>query len=185
MKNIIFAAGFFVFMSMRETDVSAARRFSKWGDRLGALLKESGLTMAAAESCTGGTIASMMTAVAGSSAYFKGGVVSYAVEVKTRLLGVDISAGVVSESVARQMAEKVAAFLDVDCAVATTGVAGPGGGSAENPIGTVWIAAYYKGKTVARKHLFTGDREMVILQAADVTLSQMVSLIQEESQKND
>ncbi len=185
MKNIIFAAGFFVFMSMIGTDMSAVRRFSKWGERLGCLLKESGLTMAAAESCTGGTIASMMTAVAGSSAYFKGGVVSYAVEVKTRLLGVDVSAGVVSESVARQMAEKVAALLDADCAVATTGVAGPAGGCVGNPVGTVWIAAYYKGKSVARKHLFTGDREMVILQAADVALSQMSSFIQEESQKKD
>lgn len=136
--------------------------------------------MSTAESCTGGTIASMMTAVAGSSLYFKGSVVSYAVEVKTRLLNVDVSPGVVSESVARQMAENVARLLNTDCAVSTTGVAGPGGGTPETPVGTVWIASFYRGKTVARKYLFTGDREGVILQAADAALSQMLSLIQEE-----
>lgn len=172
-------------MNEYETGASERRRFSGRGERLGALLEAAGLSMSTAESCTGGTIASMMTAVAGSSAYFKGSVVSYAVEVKTKVLGVEVTAGVVSEPVARQMAEKVAGLLNTDCAVATTGVAGPGGGTAEIPVGTVWIAACCKGKTVARKYLFGGDREAVILQAADAALSQMISLIREELQKSD
>jgi PncC family amidohydrolase len=143
-----------------------------------------GWTLATAESCTGGTIASMITEVAGSSAYFKGSVVSYAVEVKERLLGVDVSDGVVSESTARQMAEGVARVLRTDCAVATTGVAGPGGGTPENPVGTVWMAATAKGKTVAQCYHFVGDREAVILQAADAALRLLWQLIENETEKS-
>jgi PncC family amidohydrolase len=142
-----------------------------------------GLTLSTAESCTGGTIASMITEVAGSSAYFKGSVVSYAVEVKEQLLGVDVSAGVVSESTARQMAEGVARVMHTDCAVSTTGVAGPGGGTPENPVGTVWMAATWGGKTLAQCFHFVGDREAVILQAADAALRLLWQLIGDEKEK--
>jgi PncC family amidohydrolase len=147
-------------------------------------MSDLGLTLSTAESCTGGTIASMITEVAGSSAYFVGSVVSYAVEVKERVLGVDVSDGVVSESTARQMAEGVARLLRTDCAVATTGVAGPGGGSPETPVGTVWMAATRSGKTIAQCGHFMGDREAVILQAADAALRLLWQLIEAETEKS-
>lgn len=163
---------------------SVGRRFSPLGEQVGALLRAQGWTMAAAESCTGGTIASMMTAVAGASAYFRGGVVTYAADVKQSLLGVDLRDGVVSESVARQMAVGVARLLSADCAVATTGVAGPGGATGDTPVGTVWTAATCRGTTVAQRRLFAGSREAVILQAADAALSLLAALIREKKQKN-
>ena len=113
--------------------------------RLGQLLLRKGLTMGTAESCTGGKIASLMTSVAGSSAYFVGGVVSYTNEVKHQVLGVSSEAldryGAVSQAVVEQMAQGATRVLGCDCAVATSGIAGPGGGTPAKPVGTVWIAA--------------------------------------------
>jgi len=100
--------------------------------------------MATAESCTGGAIAASITSVPGSSAIFKGSVVAYDNQIKQSMLGVSDEAlqehGAVSESVVRQMAAGARERLGVDYAVATSGVAGPGGGSIEKPVGTVWIA---------------------------------------------
>jgi PncC family amidohydrolase len=172
-----------VMMDTRALEASRPRHYSGWGKRVGQRVGQLGLTLATAESCTGGTIASMIAEVAGSSAYFKGSVVSYAVEVKERVLGVDVSAGVVSESTARQMAEGVARVLRTDCAVATTGVAGPTGGSTESPVGTVWIAATRSGKTVAQCFHFVGDREAVILQASDAALRLLWQLLDNETEK--
>jgi len=108
------------------------------------LLTEKKLTMATAESCTGGAIAASITSVPGSSAIFKGSVVAYDNQIKQSMLGVSDEAlqehGAVSESVVRQMAAGARERLGVDYAVATSGVAGPGGGSIEKPVGTVWIA---------------------------------------------
>ena len=166
---------------MMDCPPSMPRRYAPLGARVGALLQRRGLTVATAESCTGGTIASMLTQVAGSSAWFKGAVVSYAVEVKERVLGVDVSHGVVSEPTACQMAEGVARLLQTDAAVATTGVAGPGGGSAETPVGTVCIAATLWGRTHAVTRRFEGDREAVILQAADAALAMLGQIIEGEA----
>lgn len=147
------------------------------GIRIGQLMTEYGYTLSSAESCTGGTIASMVTAVSGSSSYFKGAVVSYAVSVKEQVLGVDVSEGVVSESTARQMAEGVAKVLDSDCSVATTGIAGPGGAEPGKPVGTVCIAAHTPVTTLTRTIHFEGEREDVILQAADAALALLEELI--------
>lgn len=155
------------------------------GREIGRLLLERGLTMATAESCTGGTIASMVTAVAGSSAYFRGGVVSYAVGVKEQVLGVAIREGVVSEDTAHQMALGAARVCGSDCAVATTGVAGPGP-SEGKPEGTVCIAAVRrindetdgeKWTCETRTFCFKGGREDVILQAADAALRLLSQII--------
>lgn len=191
------------------------------GIEIGRILSERGLTMATAESCTGGTIASMVTAVAGSSSYFKGGVVSYAVSVKEQVLGVALHDGVVSEDTALQMAKGAAQVCGADCAVATTGVAGPGP-SEGKPQGTVCIAAVWKRNLnlnhnpnhnpnlnlnhnracglretnnaslsnananenlssewtfEARTFAFEGDREAVILQAADAALALLKGLL--------
>lgn len=161
---------------------SEARHFSTLGRRLKRVMTEKGLTVAAAESLTGGTIASMIAQIPGSSAYFKGSVTSYAVSVKEEVLGVDVSiGGVVSESTARQMAEGVARVMRSDCAVATTGIAGPGGAEPGKPVGTVCIAATCHGQTVSRTYHFRGGREAVILQSADAALVLLITFLQENT----
>ncbi len=134
------------------------------------ILTKNHQTLATAESCTGGTIASRFTALPGASAYFRCGVVSYSNEAKVDVLGVcaeDIARyGAVSETVARQMAEGVRRIAKADYAVATTGIAGPTGGSAEKPVGTVWIAvATPRGTTAVVKQCGT-DRGQVIDRAS-------------------
>mgnify|MGYP002615497247 FL=1 len=134
------------------------------------ILTRRGLTLATAESCTGGTIASRFTAMPGASAYFLCGVVSYSNEAKTKLLGVDPDAiarhGAVSEEVARQMAEGARRTASADYAVATTGIAGPAGGSAEKPVGTVWIAVASPSGTVAVRRQCGSDRGQIIDRAS-------------------
>ena len=152
------------------------------GARIGQLLLARGWTRASAESCTGGTIASMVTAVAGSSAYFRGGVVSYAVGVKQQVLGVELHDGVVSEDTARQMAEGAARVCAADCAVATTGVAGPGPSDGKRQ-GTVCVAALTPHASEQRTFVFDGDRESVILQAAVAALRMLGGLIGRETEK--
>jgi competence/damage-inducible protein CinA C-terminal domain len=104
-----------------------------------------GLTLATAESCTGGRVASLIVGVPGASAYFKGGVVAYSNDVKTAVLGVDAAAlamhGAVSREVVEQMARGACRAMRADCAVATSGVAGPEGGTPDKPVGTICIAA--------------------------------------------
>lgn len=111
--------------------------------RLGQLLVGKRLSLATAESCTGGNIAHLITSVAGSSVYYKGGFVTYSNEAKCEFLGVlesDIEKfGAVSEPVVRQMAIGAKKRMNSDCAIATTGIAGPGGGTPQKPVGTVWI----------------------------------------------
>lgn len=138
--------------------------------QFGEILRDKGVTISTAESCTGGYIAHLITSVAGSSAYFKGSVVSYADEVKIKVLGVnpaDIEArGVVSETVVIQMAEGVRKLLGTDYAVSTSGIAGPDGGTSEKPVGTVWIGVATPDKTFARKFVFSFTRERNITKAA-------------------
>lgn len=112
---------------------------------VGKQLVEKGLTVSTAESCTGGGIAARLTSVAGSSAYVQGGIVAYQVEVKEKLLGVNADTiykyGVVSEETVIEMAKGAMKSLKTDCAIATTGIAGPGGEEPGKPVGTIWIAA--------------------------------------------
>lgn len=125
-------------------------------------LTEMNKTLCTAESCTGGSIASHLTAQAGASLYFKGGVVAYSNEVKEAQLGVShatlVAHGAVSEETVREMAEGVRKGMDSDYAIATTGVAGPDGGTPEKPVGTVWIAVASREKTVAKLLQFGGNR---------------------------
>lgn len=149
---------------------------------LGEHLRDKGLTLATAESCTGGNIAHQITGIAGSSDYYKGSVVSYANKVKIRQLGVseeDISAhGVVSEPVVRQMAEGVCRLLGTDCAIATSGIAGPGGAVPGKPVGTVWMAAKCGDRTVAQVKRLPGDRSRVIARATTEAQLLLLGLLQ-------
>ncbi|MFI3303276.1 MAG: CinA family protein [Rikenellaceae bacterium] len=117
------------------------------------ILRASGESLAVAESCTGGSIASSIVAIAGSSTYFQGGVVAYSNAAKISILGVDPQNieqyGAVSEQVAREMAEGVREAFGATYGVATTGIAGPTGGSAEKPVGTVWFGVATPSGTLA------------------------------------
>ncbi len=129
---------------------------------LGPLLTARGWRLATAESCTGGLIGSRITDIPGSSAYFVGGIVAYAYDAKVRLLGVPWRVleahGAVSEPVARLMAAGARRALAADVAVAVSGVAGPGGGTAEKPVGTTWIAISTPEATFARRFVWPHDR---------------------------
>jgi len=130
---------------------------------VGARLLEAGKTVAVAESCTGGGVGERLTRVPGSSGWFLGGVVAYADAAKSELLGVPAALvaehGAVSEAVARAMAERVRERLGADFGIATTGISGPGGGSAAKPVGTVWIAVAQASGTHAECFVFPFDRE--------------------------
>ncbi len=147
-------------------------------------LKRRGRTLAAAESCTGGVIASRFTALPGASAYFLCGVVSYGNRAKAEVLGVDPADierhGAVSEQVARQMAEGVRRLAHADYAVATTGIAGPSGGSEEKPVGTVWIAVAAPDRTVAVLKHCGADRGQVIDRASAMAISLLREVLDEE-----
>lgn len=137
--------------------------------RLVALLRAQGMTCATAESCTGGGVGAAITAVPGSSEVFAGGVTSYSNEVKRDVLGVPEKSledfGAVSPQVATAMAEGARKLLRTDLAVSITGIAGPGGGSAEKPVGLVWFALASADGTRTEKTLFQGDRARVREQA--------------------
>lgn len=138
------------------------------------MLIERGESLAVAESCTGGIIASEFTALAGASAYFKCGIVSYSNESKCTVLGVDSECiakyGAVSEVVARQMAEGVRRVGNADYGVATTGIAGPTGGSVEKPVGTVWIAVATPNRTIVACKQCGTDREQIMNRASSVAI---------------
>ncbi|MDN3639280.1 CinA family protein [Simiduia curdlanivorans] len=138
-------------------------------------------SLSVAESCTGGGVAQALTAVAGSSAWFGYGFVTYANSAKIALLGVDEATltqfGAVSEQVAVQMAEGARARASSTWALATTGIAGPSGGSAEKPVGTVWFAWAGPRGTHSRRCVFAGDRASIREQAVVVALTELTKLI--------
>ena len=144
---------------------------------VGQLLIENETTMATAESCTGGLIAHLITSVPGSSQWFKGSVIAYANEIKQNVLNVNeqslIEFGAVSEQVVLEMAQGVRKLLNVDYAVATSGVAGPDGGTDEKPVGTVWIAVAGPDKTVAQKFNFANNRERNIIRSSQTALDML------------
>ena len=144
---------------------------------IGSILKTAGKTVSAAESCTGGTIAALLTSVAGSSEYFLGSVTSYANSVKTGVLGVDpeiiSSHGAVSSECVAAMAEGVRKLTGSDYSVATSGIAGPGGGSEEKPVGTVWIGVSSHMGTETFRMVFKGDRKRNIERFAANALNKL------------
>lgn len=150
---------------------------------LGDKLKRKNLTLATAESCTGGNIAHQITLIAGSSEYFVGSVVSYSNEVKQDLLKVpeEVLAehGAVSEPVVKQMVVGVCNLLGTDCAMATSGIAGPGGGTKMKPVGTVWLAAKAGEKIECKCMQFPGVRERVIDRATTEVQLMLLRLLNE------
>ncbi len=150
---------------------------------LGNLLTEQKLTIATAESCTGGRLAAALNAQSGSSAYYMGSVVAYANEVKEQVLGVHhdilMEHGAVSEQTVREMAEGVRALLHTDYAIATSGIAGPTGGTLDKPVGTVWIAWATPYATTAKRFSFgiAREREQITQRAVTTALVELIKLL--------
>ena len=152
-------------------------------EALGNLLRERGLTLASAESCTGGNIAKLITSIPGSSDYYSGSVVAYMNRIKTGILGVDPGLieekGAVSKEVVEQMAAGVRKALGTDTAISTSGIAGPDGGTEEKPVGTTWICVQYKDASYAKLFRFGGSRDRIIDQASYSALQLLRRLIME------
>jgi nicotinamide-nucleotide amidase len=151
----------------------------------GERLRSTGRTVGTAESCTGGSIASLLTSVPGSSDYFLGSVVSYANKIKQQVLGVSGSDlekyGAVSRQVVEQMAKGALRILGCDYSIATSGIAGPGGGTPGKPVGTIWIAVANRHTVVAKQYRFTTVREQNIQRAANVSLLMLLDLMKSET----
>jgi PncC family amidohydrolase len=149
--------------------------------RLQEIAIDRGVTVATAESCTGGNIAHQVTSISGSSEYFLGGVVSYANRVKASVLGVPAeileNPGAVSEPCARAMVEGVRALMGADFAVSTTGIAGPLGGTERKPVGLVYIGVASADHRLVEEHVFSGDRAAVIEAATRRALELLISAV--------
>ncbi|PKN28177.1 MAG: competence/damage-inducible protein A [Deltaproteobacteria bacterium HGW-Deltaproteobacteria-21] len=163
-KEIRAALGQYIFGSDDDTLPGVA----------GKLLREKGLTLSVAESCTGGLIGNLVTNVAGSSSYFMGGMVTYSNQAKIDMLQVDpqilADHGAVSEPTVRRMAEGVRAAFKSDLGLAVTGIAGPEGGSREKPVGTVHIGLASASGTFSQKYLFKGKRKQIKMNSAMMAL---------------
>lgn len=144
---------------------------------LGHLLLKKGLTISTAESCTGGNIAHLITSVPGSSAWYIGSTVTYSYKSKSEMLDIPeelmLKHGAVSEEVVTAMVENVKKKMGTDCAVATSGIAGPGGGTPDKPVGTVWIGVSLPGRTFAKKVLL-GDNRLRTIEVASETALNML-----------
>ena len=145
-------------------------------EQVGQALKARGATVTTAESCTGGWVAKTLTDIAGSSAWFERGVVTYSNEAKSQMIGVSeatlLDHGAVSEPVVVEMAIGALRAARADYAISVSGIAGPDGGSAEKPVGTVWFGvASASGQGVTQRECFAGDREAVRRQATAYALN--------------
>ena len=161
---------------MSERDVTELAR------RLGDACRRRGVTVATAESCTGGGVAQAITRIAGSSGWFERGFVTYTNLAKEEMLGVARKTleahGAVSEEVASEMAAGAIALSRASVSVAITGIAGPGGGSSQKPVGLVWFAwAYRGGPVLCRRLVFKGDRAAVREQSVAVALQGLIDLL--------
>ena len=158
------------------------RYITELARRLGAACRRRGVMVATAESCTGGGVGEAITRIAGSSGWFERGFVTYTNRAKEEMLGVSHAAleahGAVSEAVASEMASGALAHSGADVAVAITGIAGPGGGSVEKPLGLVWFAWTHRGGPVqCRRFVLAGDREAVRRQSVAIALQGLIDLL--------
>jgi PncC family amidohydrolase len=151
-------------------------------EKLGLLLKQRNLTISAAESCTGGLFTSALTDISGSSAYVIGSVVTYSNEAKQKLINVQestlIAHGAVSEQTAKEMAIGVRDLFDTDYAISITGIAGPGGGTAEKPVGLVYIGMANPQDVAVRKFIWQGDRIENKVHSVNAALQWLINAVE-------
>jgi nicotinamide-nucleotide amidase len=159
--------------------VAVDEELAALAERLQARCLAAGLTVGTAESCTGGLVAHAVTTIAGSSGYFRGAIVAYEDDVKERLLGVPrevlAAHGAVSAQTARAMALGARDRLPADLAVSVTGIAGPGGGSADKPVGLTYVATAGPGGVEVARHAWTGDRAANVRSSALAALEMLVA----------
>lgn len=160
-----------------EGDISVSEGESALEDAVSKVLVEKNLTIAVAESCTGGLVSSSLINYPGISSVFLEGCVTYSNESKMKRLGVKKETledfGAVSEQIAIEMAEGIAKGFGANIGISTTGVAGPGGGTEEKPVGLVYTAIYINGKTIVKKNIFNGDRRKIRLRATRDLLNEL------------
>ncbi|MGC9374259.1 MAG: competence/damage-inducible protein A [Bacteroidales bacterium] len=153
----------------------------KLEENLGKLLKEKKATVSVAESCTGGNIGRLITSIPGSSDYFKGGVIAYSNEIKENILNVNKrnidNYGAVSKQVVEEMAKGILELYNTDFSIATSGIAGPTGGSDEKPVGVIWIAVASKHKVITQKFVFGDQRDRNIQRASLTAINMLQKLI--------
>lgn len=149
--------------------------------QIGEILRKNHLMLATAESCTGGQIASKITAVAGASHYFESGIIAYSNRAKIRLLSIPEERiekeGAVSSAVAQAMAEGVRKNANVDLGLSVTGIAGPDGGKPEKPLGLVFIALSDQNKTEVKRFLFSGSRNAIQSKASQAALKILITYL--------
>lgn len=155
--------------------------------QIATILLQRKLTLATAESCTGGLISHLITNMAGSSAYYVGGVVAYSYDAKERLLGVHHGTlydhGAVSREVAIEMAHGARRELGADIAISATGIAGPGGGLPNKPVGLVWLALSAREEEIAQKHIWDQDREGNKMLSANAGLEMLLEFLKKETRE--
>jgi nicotinamide-nucleotide amidase len=149
--------------------------------RIGQKLNNKHYTLATAESCTGGNIAGLVTSVPGSSEYFKGGVVAYSNEIKISVLGVKPETlkdyGAVSEETIKEMLKGIMKIMNADCAIATSGIAGPSGGTIEKPTGTIWIGVAVHDNVMTFKQSGDAGRTLNVAHAVNNALELLVGML--------
>ncbi|MEN8210007.1 MAG: CinA family protein [Candidatus Fermentibacteria bacterium] len=154
-------------------------------NRIGNTMMNAGLTLSSAESCTGGMVGMLLTAVPGSSEWFLGGVTAYSNSLKTSVLDVPSALieteGAVSREAAVAMAAGIRKLTGSDISISVTGIAGPDGGTEEKPVGTVWMAVCGSRTVSAEKKLFEGERDVVRKKAADYLLEKLYRLLEKEA----
>lgn len=154
------------------------RRIEK---KVGGLLRAKNLTLAVAESCTGGLLGHTITQASGSSDYFLGGVIAYSNNSKVNVLGVENAVlrrrGAVSKQTAAAMAEGVKRIFNADIGLSTTGIAGPSGGSKTKPVGLVWVGLAADSKIITAKHRFNGKRRAIKMQAVEAALAMLYKYV--------
>ena len=160
---------------------TSQRDLLRLSSRLGYLFNERGLSIATAESCTGGLLSHILTGVSGSSGYFIGGVIAYSNHIKELFLGVSentlIGFGAVSEQTAIEMAKGISEKFNTSIGISTTGIAGPSGGTLEKPVGLVWIGIHYQNETQAFECHFKGERNAVKAATVKEILTRLLNIL--------
>ncbi len=145
------------------------------------LLSANNLTLAAAESCTGGMVSEIITSISGASSYFLASCVTYSNESKVKLLGVCeetiVQYGAVSIETAAEMASGIRKATGADIGISITGIAGPNGGTDLKPVGTVCFGVDYKGRVITKKEIFEGDRDSIRKQSSDYVLNLLIDIV--------
>jgi len=148
-------------------------------------LTKNNMTLSTAESCTGGMIGGSITSLAGSSLFFKGGVIAYSNEIKINTLGVNertiCEFGAVSSQTVEEMVRGVCALLKTDCAISVSGIAGPGGGTIDKPVGLVYIGIKVHDMVSSHRHIFCGNRHQIRMTTVRTSLCYLASILKNHS----